>query len=531
MDSFRDAGRRFAYAVTVVLVTAAWGLFAPTQVGGQVAYAIISGNSMEPGFHRGDLVVLRQANDYAVGEIATYRHPTLGPVIHRIMAENAGHFTFKGDNNTWLDSYQPTQAEMIGKFWLYAPFVGIIIEQVRRPWVTALLVVLVGLVIVLSSVADASRSRGRRRRPMNSSGRRAAVTQSLRGAQADIFSLLVTFGVAALMLGLFAFTRPVTRTVFDEVKYQQSGRFAYSADAPPGIYDGNRVKTGEPIFRRLVSRVNVAFDYRFQTERAEAVEGTSRLVAELASSNGWRATTELQGESSFRGATTHLQGTLDLARLQAMLDDLEQQTGVTGAQYTLSLAPAIAISGTLSGQAVRDVFTPRLLFSFDALQMQLAAQQKGVGDGADPFQPSESKTLRKSREVENTVPLLVLTFSVATARRVAVIGVILWLVAVGAWLVVGRQTQTHGEAARIQAKYGALLVGVLDSALADGRPLVEVVSMDDLAKIAERGSRMILHQTHAGEHAYLVQEDDTTYRYRSTNGATPATARAERDGQ
>ena len=33
-----------------------------------------------------------------------------------------------------------------------------------------------------------------------------------------------------------------------------------------------------------------------------------------------------------------------------------------------------------------------------------------------------------------------------------------------------------------------------------GRSLVEVASIDDLAKIAERNSRMILHQAHDGQH-------------------------------
>ena len=62
---------------------------------------------------------------------------------------------------------------------------------------------------------------------------------------------------------------------------------------------------------------------------------------------------------------------------------------------------------------------------------------------------------------------------------------------------------------------------VRDSNLSVGRSVVEVASIDDLAKIAERNSRMILHQAHAGEHAYFVQEDDITYCYRPASGATP----------
>ena len=158
---------------------------------------------MEPGLHRGDLVVLRRTSDYQVGDIATYRHPTLGPVIHRIVAEADGQFVFKGDNNAWLDSYQPTQAEMIGRFWLYAPSAGRIVEQARQPWAAALLVALGGLAIAITGSAELSRSRVRQRRRLSTSGKWAAVTRSLRGSQADLLFFLATLGVASLLLGFF----------------------------------------------------------------------------------------------------------------------------------------------------------------------------------------------------------------------------------------------------------------------------------------------------------------------------------------
>ena len=154
--------RSFLSVIALAAVVVAWVLFAPMQIGGQAAYAIISGNSMEPGLHRGDLVVLQRASDYQVGDVATYRHPTLGPVIHRIVAETDGRYIFKGDNNTWLDSYQPTPAELVGKFWIYVPSLGKIVEQLRRPWLVALVVALGGLAMVVSVSADPSRQRGGR---------------------------------------------------------------------------------------------------------------------------------------------------------------------------------------------------------------------------------------------------------------------------------------------------------------------------------------------------------------------------------
>lgn len=80
-------------------------MFAPLQFGGQTAYVIVSGNSMKPVFHRGDLAILRTATDYQSGDIVTYRHPTIGPVIHRIISQDGDRFIFKGDHNTWTDAY------------------------------------------------------------------------------------------------------------------------------------------------------------------------------------------------------------------------------------------------------------------------------------------------------------------------------------------------------------------------------------------------------------------------------------------
>ena len=144
--------------------------------------------------------------------MVTYRHPTLGLVIHRIIAENDGRFVLKGDNNTWLDSYQPTQAEMIGKLWVYVPRLGGIIEQVRRPWAAALLAALIGHSHRCLVVADAFRPRSRQRRRQTALRRQITVARSSPVGQTDLFVLLATLGVASLMLGLFAFTRPPVRT-------------------------------------------------------------------------------------------------------------------------------------------------------------------------------------------------------------------------------------------------------------------------------------------------------------------------------
>src|SRR5436190_22579312 len=156
-------------ALLLALLGVAWVAFAPTRFGGQAAYVIVSGISMEPNFHRGDLAILRLENDYAIGDVVTYRHPTIGPVIHRIIGRDGDRFVFKGDNNSWIDEYHPTQDELIGKLWIHLSAAGALVEQLRIPRNMAALVAVMGVMVMTTG----TRSVGRR--PHRQSFRRSAL--------------------------------------------------------------------------------------------------------------------------------------------------------------------------------------------------------------------------------------------------------------------------------------------------------------------------------------------------------------------
>src|SRR4249919_728120 len=89
--------------VVVLALPVLWFL-APVQLHGHTGYAIVSGISMEPDFHDGDLVLLHEQPGYHVGEVVAYRSPAYGVVLHRVRAvEPDGTYTFRGDNNAFDD--------------------------------------------------------------------------------------------------------------------------------------------------------------------------------------------------------------------------------------------------------------------------------------------------------------------------------------------------------------------------------------------------------------------------------------------
>jgi len=156
------AGRRLWRGTeVVVLLLGFWALLAPPAIGGRTSYVITDGISMLPRFHAGDLVILRKESSYHVGEVAAYYNQQLQRVVmHRIVAVHDGHYAFKGDNNSWVDSFEPTKAGIVGAEWLHLAGWGRYVEAMRDPAAAA---VLLGALWVVSFYPKHVSRRQRRR--------------------------------------------------------------------------------------------------------------------------------------------------------------------------------------------------------------------------------------------------------------------------------------------------------------------------------------------------------------------------------
>ena len=493
--------------VLLLVIIAAWLAFAPVEAGGSAAYVIVNGNSMEPLYYRGDLVIARAADSYAVGDIVTYRHPQIGRVIHRIIAQQDDGFVLQGDNNSWIDSYNPTTDDIVGKAWLRIPKLGDVLAQLRTPMAMAVLAGMLPLVALGGTVAG--RRRQRRRGHTFAKESRGSMTLSDQSKE----WALATFGIlllASVLLAIFAFTRPTTRTVSDDIGYEQSGVFSYSAPAPAGIYNTGNIKSGDPVFRQLTNIVTVNFDYQFASQAPAMLSGTHLLTALVGDTSGWTQALVLKPETRFAGNAFTASGTLDLSQVQALIDRFEKQTGVQRSQYTVALVPEVRIAGTLRDEDLSDTFAPHLNFRLDKLQLQL------VNDGpnkTDPLKPSAKSVLKNTRPAPNTLSLLGLSFDVALARWLAIIGMIAGAGGITALVVQVLRLTQRDEATAIRLKYGSQMVAVRHVELGEHSRIVDLASIDDLAKIAMKDGRMILHGHGDRAEEYLVQDVDVTYRY------------------
>jgi signal peptidase I len=131
---------------TIALVVVWFVLLRPVALGGSAGYEIVTGHSMEPLLHTGDLVVTQSQAAYGVGDLVVFRVPNgqLGAgssVVHRIVGgDGTGGFTTKGDNNPSADPWHPRASDVIGRSWIQLPGSGAWLLVVRRPLVLATII-------------------------------------------------------------------------------------------------------------------------------------------------------------------------------------------------------------------------------------------------------------------------------------------------------------------------------------------------------------------------------------------------------
>lgn len=485
-------------AVVILLAVVVW----PTSLGGRTSYVTTHGTSMEPMFHQGDLALVRPARSYHVGEVVAYRSRTLKgvTVLHRIVDGTAAGYTFKGDNNDFLDRDRPTEGDIIGRLWVRVPHGGRLAGGLR-----AGLPMLLGGLVLLGTGASAHRRRRRKRAAHLVSP--PIATSSARSWRAATWALGTTAG-ACVAAGLLAFGQPATAAATDLVRYTQRGTFSYSASTPAGpVYPEGKVMTGDPVFRRLVNRLDVTFDYGVDTAATGALAGTIAVRTEVRSSNGWHRTLDTLPAQTFSGAKASTTVHLDLDRLDAMIKEVETLTGVGAGTTTVSVRPDAHVVGTLGAQRLEESFTPALDFQMLPLQLKLAEPDTQVTSTVAGTLRGTTDSVRRLEAFGVAVP--------AGALRLGSLGLGVPATLGAAAALLATRRRLRDEADRIELRHGHRIVPV---SAAGTRNVIEVTSMQDLARLAEQYQALILHRQGQRGHDYLLQADGVVYRYRAREG-------------
>lgn len=556
MNTYRRWFFNIFAGLGIVLAVAAWAVFAPVKMGGHSNYIIINGNSMEPGIHKGDLIVVQPEKQYQIGDAVAYWNAQMGRyVFHRIVGIDLDRYVFKGDNNHWTDAYKPTASELVGRQWIQIPKFGTIIEWIRQPLVIALIIGGFGGLLMASFFADAKKKQSGKKnsskdfltaakewfirseqrspqknlsipdkKPNSNLPKQGWNARDLNSTIEISFFALGLIGLAGLILGAFAFFNPLTRTETRNFPYTQQGVFTYQASAPAGVYDSQAVNTGDPIFTKLTCKIDLGYQYLVNGTDLSEVAGSHQLTAVLSEpTSGWTRTIPLETKQNFVGNQFSSQAVVDFCQMQSIAAAMEEQTGMTSYSYTVSINPGVQVMGVVNNAVLSDSFVTPLTFQLDKVH---AFVTKPSAD-TNPLNPVQEGMLSQQVTVSNTLSILGLEIPVQTARNVALIALGISLIGLLVLTALISRTSKRSKEMLVRMKYGSTLVDVAPQTPVFNRPAVDVQDIDDLARLAERSNTVILHKAEGWMHTYLVEGDQITYRYiLSDNGNHPVSTDA-----
>ena len=349
-------------------------------------------------------------------------------------------------------------------------------------------------------------------------------------------------GTGLVALGGVAWTSPVVVPVTRPMPLHQQVSMTYAAPAHRGVaYPTGTLRTGDPVFLRLVPRVKVRVAYRAVPDVGGPItsdlHGTRRVTAELRAANGWHRGFQLQPRKAFTGAGFTTTATLDLARVRRLIAGMTRSTGIANQTYTLSIRNEIALSGSLFDPIgptdgygnrprtqLRQTFFPELTFRYDGRQLQLlgSAAAGPAGQRSEVAAITRTNTpvvrdqilpVRIAGTDHGQLDVLGLTLSVRRLRHVGLVAslVLLLIAALG---------QRSRRRARRRSSERAVRRIVLDETPMDENPAPPRIRPDEKPKRAQ-----------LDEQPTRIRTDEKTTSARSRVDDKTAPSRARSDGQ
>jgi hypothetical protein len=312
----------------------------------------------------------------------------------------------------------------------------------------------------------------------------------------------------ALLLGYVSFTRPTSQSGTEPVRYTQRGTFTYAGTAPAGpVYADGKVRTGDPVFRRLVRTLDVTFAYALGATAPRQLAGTIAVRTEVRSGNGWHRVLDSLPAQAFTGSTSSATVHLDLDKLESMVKVVEYVTGVKGGDTIVSIQPEAKVVGVLGSQELEQTYAPRLDFQLEPLQLKLT-------DPDSQLAATKAGTLQHTMAVPKQLNAFGLALPVGTIRVLSLLLGLPALLGAGAGLLATRR-RLIDEADHIELRHGHRIVPVTSVETTNE---IDVTSMQDLARLAEQHGSLILRRQSALSKDYLLRADGVVYRYRSGEG-------------
>lgn len=114
--------------------------------------AVVLSGSMEPTIMVDELIIVKETQQYAVGDVVVFQTGTI-PVVHRIVALDDQQVTTRGDANN-VDDEPMELSRLKGKVIGHIPYIGILVRLLKTPVATIALILAAVLLLELSFHKD-----------------------------------------------------------------------------------------------------------------------------------------------------------------------------------------------------------------------------------------------------------------------------------------------------------------------------------------------------------------------------------------
>jgi len=470
-------GHKLSTLIPLVILLA-WLIFLrPTFLYGDTGYIIVAGRSMEPTLKQGDLVVLKRAESYSVGDILGYVTPYGPIVIHRIVATEDNAFTLKGDNHTSVDPWLVTQDMVLGKLIFSVPYVGDVFSFLREP---VRLAAAIAILFFISAIPLFEPTK--RRKPKFWTARTGLRWLSKRIIALALLTVLLAISAYAMF---YVHSLPTERTKFVELyRYGHVGTFDYTVELKPNIlYNKTTIGPGEPIYLTLAKTMNIRFDYTFNCTRPADVSGSYSVYMDLKLPKKWVKRFMLVSDTPFNTESFSFSHRLNITSISELISAIEKETATRAPAYNLNITQAIHVLARVGGDRIEEGFSASMGITFTGAELTV--------DGLEHNQPKIVGAMKIEPSTWNLYGIPVLVSHLRYLSYAALAGLSVAIVWVGYY----KRAEPKSIAERIRRKYRELIADLKEEPrYAEAQTVIHTASIDGLAKIAQVTGKLIMHQ-------------------------------------
>jgi hypothetical protein len=265
--------------------------------------------------------------------------------------------------------------------------------------------------------------------------------------------------------------------------------------------------SGDTIFTRLIDSMNFTYQYSITSDQPLQPAETVVVNAILANPGKWSKTFVLVPATQENGNFI-LNFPLDLTQYTAFISNVQQETGVSGSAYTLTLEADVHLKAQTSAGDIDKVFSHSIVTDL----------QGGVLTWTGDLNQSDKGKIESTTSVET--PAKTWGIKVDTLRVISVFVLCIGVVFIVALLLLhGRRVDQKAllkqDAMQTERKYKNMIIRVNELPKTGIEVnILTVDSLDELIKVSQALLKPINHVVDENLDIYWLTDGATRYEYR-----------------